>query len=181
MFAQKKTSSQIKEWNKVWRKYSDEYSNLKTRIENLVLVNDGKKEKSKLPSIKELSESEERKLLNRFLKAYIQEKDIEISNSELIEKYRDEIVELLKYDKDTQDEFGYVNTWWVFEEVSIELDYAIFNAEVDNIGYKRTKRGLKLQPNDLYREDKDGLILIDDGKMESLLDYIREIDWSKGE
>ncbi|MBD5135625.1 MAG: N-6 DNA methylase [Lachnospiraceae bacterium] len=181
LFAQKKTSSEIKEWNKVWKKYSDEYSNLKTRIENLVLANDGKKEKSKLPSIKELSESEERELLNRFLKAYIQEKDNALSNSELIEKYRNEIVELLKYDKDTQNEFGYVNTWWVFEEVSKELDYSIFNAEVDNIGYKRTKRGLKIQPNDLYREDKAGLILIDDGKKESLLDYIREIDWSKGE
>lgn len=180
LFAQKKTSFEIKKWNKVWKKYSDEYSNLKTRIENLVLVNDGKKEKSKLPSIKGLLESEERELLNRFLKAYIQEKDNALSNVNLIEKYRDEITELCKFDKDTQDEFGYVNTWWVFEEVAKELDYTIFNAEVDNIGYKRTKRGLKPQPNDLYREDKNGLIIIDDGKKEALLDYIREIDWSKG-
>lgn len=181
LFAQKKTSSEIEEWNSVWKRYSAEYSNLKTRIENLVLVNDGKKEKRKLPSIKELSESEERELLNRFLKAYIQDKDNILSNAELIEKYMDEITELCKYDKDTQDEFGYVNTWWVFEEVAKELDYSIFNAEVNNIGYKRTKRGLKLQPNDLYREDKNGLVIVDDGKKESLLDYIREIDWSKGE
>lgn len=111
MFAQKKTSSEIKEWNNVWKKYSNEYSNLKTRIENLVLVCNGKKQKSKLPSIKELSEAEERKLLNRFLNAYIQEKDNTLSNTELIEKYKDEITELCKYDKDIQDEFGYVNTW----------------------------------------------------------------------
>lgn len=181
LFAQKKTSSEIKEWNNVWKKYSNEYSNLKTRIENLVLVCNGKKQKSKLPSIKELSEAEERKLLNRFLNAYIQEKDNTLSNTELIEKYKDEITELCKYDKDIQDEFGYVNTWWVFEKVAKELDYSIFNAEVDNIGYKRTKRGLKLQPNDLYREDKNGLIIVDDGKKESLLDYIREINWSKEE
>ncbi len=84
LFAQKKTSSEIEEWNSVWKRYSTEYSNLKTRIENLVLVNNGKKKKSKLPSIKEFSESEERELLNRFLKAYIQDKDNMLSNAELI-------------------------------------------------------------------------------------------------
>lgn len=178
LFAQKKSSAEIEKWNQVWAKYSKEWSDLKTRVENLVLVNDGKKQKSKLPSIKELSEKEERELLNRFLKDYLLDEDNKLSNSELIEKYRDEIADLCKYDKDTQDVFGFVNTWWVFAEVSKELDYDVFNAEVENIGYKRTKRGIKIQPNDLYREDKDGLIIVDDGKKESLLDYIREIDWS---
>jgi len=32
------------------------------------------------------------------------------------------------------------NTWWVFGEVSRELNYEIFMAEVENVGYKRTKR-----------------------------------------
>ncbi len=181
LFAKKKTSTEIKKWNDIWEKYSKEWSELKTRVVNIVLVNDGKKQKSKLPSIKMLSEKEERELLNRFLKSYIQEKDSALSNSNLIEKYRDEIEELCKFDKDTQEEFGFVNTWWVFEEVSKELDYSIFNAEVENIGYKRTKRGLRPQQNDLYREDKDGHIIVDDGNKDSLLDYIREIDWSKGE
>lgn len=72
-----------------------------------------------------------------------------------------------------------VNTWWVFGEVSKELDYHIFNAEVENIGYKRTKRGIKVQANDLYRETSEGEIIVDDGKMESILDYMREIDWSE--
>lgn len=49
-------------------------------------------------------------------------------------------------------------------------------AEVDNIGYKRSKRGEKPQPNDLYRE-VGGKVLVDDGVKETVLDYIREIQW----
>lgn len=177
LFAQKKSKESIKQWDDEWKKYSKEWNDIKTRVENIVLVNDGKKQKIKLPSIKNLTEFEERELLNRLLKSYLQEKDKELSNRELIEKYRDEIEDLCKYDKDTQEVFGYVNTWWVFEEVSKELDYDIFNAEVENIGYKRTKRGLKPQPNDLYRVDSDGMVIVDDGKKEALLDYLRDINW----
>ena len=125
-----------------------------------------------------MSEKDERKIINRFLKAYLQKNDAVLTNSEIIKKYKEEINELCKFDTDTENEFGFVNTWWVFEEVSKALDYNIFNAEVENIGYKRTKRGLKNQPNELYRQDENGLIIVDDGKHESILDYIRELDWS---
>ena len=179
LFAQKKNAKQIEKWNTAWEKYSKEWAHTKTRVENIVLVAEGKKQKEKLPSIKNLTDKEERELLDRFLKGYLQEVDKDLSNIELIKKYKSEIAELCKFDKDTQYVFGKVNTWWVFGEVSKELDYKIFNAEVTNIGYKRTKRGLKPQPNDLYRETDDGVIIVDDGKKESLLDYIREIDWSE--
>ena len=68
----------------------------------------------------------------------------------LVEKYQDELKELCKYDNDTKDVFGFVNTWWVFGEVAKEMNYKIFMAEVENIGYKRTKRGEKPMPNDLF-------------------------------
>ncbi|MCC3385047.1 restriction endonuclease subunit M, partial [Enterocloster citroniae] len=84
---------------------------------------------------------------------------------------------LCKHDKDLEKEFGFVNTWWVFDEVAKSMEYPIFMAEVENIGYKRSKRGEKPQPNDLYREDKDGVILVDDGVKQTVLDYIREIEW----
>lgn len=62
---------------------------------------------------------------------------------------------------------GFVNTWWVFEEVAKEISYSIFMAEAEQIGYKRSKRGEKVTPNDLYRIaiDDNGIenILIDDG------------------
>ena len=79
-----------------------------------------------------------------------------------------------------EDVFGFVNTWWVFGEVAKELNYKIFMAEVENIGYKRTKRGEKPMPNELYRtkgNKKDGEILLDDGVMKTALDYMRKIEW----
>ena len=177
LFAQKKDGDEIERWNEKWNEYSKEYSNLKRKIENIILVKEGKKEKEKLPSIKELTENDERKIINRFLKAYIQEDDDMLSNNQMLDKYSEELKDLLKNDKDTEKEFGHVNTWWVFEEVAKDLDYSILMAEVDNIGYKRTKRGEKKQPNDLYRIDETGKVMVDDGIKQTVLDYMREIKW----
>lgn len=76
--------------------------------------------------------------------------DDTLSVDELVTKYRDELSDLISIDKDTAEIFGHVNTGWVFQNVSKELDYSIFMAEVDNVGYKRTKRGERIMPNDLY-------------------------------
>lgn len=177
LFAKKKKAGEVEQWNDVWQAYSKEWERLKTRAENLVEVYYGKKKRSKLPSIKDLTEQEERVILDRFLKDYLQEKDESLSNSELIRKYHDEILDLCKFDKDTQDEFGFVNTWWVFSEVSKQFNYPIFYAEADFVGYKRTKRGLKPQPNDLFRTDGEKNIIVDDDRKETILDYMREIEW----
>lgn len=178
LFAQKKTKEEIKQWNSIWEKYSKEYLSLKTRVENLVDVYKGIKNKEKLPSIKDLSKAEERKILERLLKYYIEEKDSDLSNEKLIEKYIDELIELCKYDKDTKDEFGFVNTWWVFGEVAKELDYNIFMAETDLIGYKRTIRTEKITENELYRTNENGKVIVDDGKEDTIVDYMRKnIKW----
>lgn len=178
IFAQKKTNEEIEEWNNVWNEKSSEYSELCTRIENLVKVFNGKSKKESLPSIKDLNEEEERTLLERMLVNNITDSDNAITNNELIHKYYDELKDLCKYDKDTIDMFGYVNVWWVFSEVSKKLDYDIFMAEADEVGYKRTKKGVCIRPNDLYRE-KEGNILIDDVSEEDMkiLDYLRKIEW----
>ncbi len=177
LFAQKKTKAEIQEWNKLWSKYSNEWGNLKTRCENLLAVYIDGKDRSKLPSIKNLKESEEKEILARMLKNYIETGDKKLSAKKLIEKYQDELKELCKYNNDTKDFFGFVNTWWVFGEVAKELNYKIFMAEVENIGYKRTKRGEKPMPNELYRTNDKGEVLIDDGVMETALDYMRKIEW----
>jgi len=177
LFAQKKTKSEIEQWNKLWSKYSNEWSNLKTRCENLLAVYLDGKDRKKLPSIKILSEAEEKTILARMLKDYFEKDDKKLSAKDLIKKYQDELKDLCKYDKDTKDAFGFVNTWWVFGEVAKELNYKIFMAEVDNVGYKRTKRGEKPMPNELYRVDDKGEVLVDDGKMETALDYLRGIEW----
>lgn len=177
LFAQKKTKKEIDEWNILWSNYSNEWNNLKTRCENLLAVYLDGKDRKKLPSIKDLKEVEEKEILARMLKDYVEHDDKKLSTKALIEKYTDELRELCKYDNDTKDVFGFVNTWWVFGEVAKELNYKIFMAEVENIGYKRTKRGEKPMPNELYRTNDKGEVLIDDRKTETALDYMRKIVW----
>ncbi|MDE7047852.1 MAG: hypothetical protein K2P25_07710, partial [Lachnospiraceae bacterium] len=150
LFAQKKTKNEILLWNEAWNEASKEYSKLKTRVENLIAVYDGTKEKNKLPSIKGLSAKEESQVICDMLYNCITERDHNLSADELIGKYRIELETLCKFDKDTVEMLGYVNTWWIFGKVSQKLNYDIFMAEADNIGYKRTKRGEKEMPNDLY-------------------------------
>ncbi len=137
-------------WNNAWNNVSNEYSKLKTRVENLIAVHDGIKEKKKLPSIKGMSADEEKATIRRMLKNYLTSRDDALSSNELIEKYRAELTDLCKYDKDTVDSFGHVNTWWVFGEVAPQLNYGVFMAEIDNVGYKRTKRGEREMPNELF-------------------------------
>lgn len=150
LFAQKKTSDEVSAWNAAWNAASSEYSKLKTRVENLIAVHDGTKEKKKLPSIKEMTADEEKATIRRMLKNYLTDRDDALSTNELIDKYRPELNDLCTFDKDTVDSFGHVNTWWVFSDVALKLNYDVFMAEVDNVGYKRTKRGEKEMPNELF-------------------------------
>ena len=150
LFAQKKTKKEVDKWNDAWAAAEKEYAKLRTRIENLIAVHDGQKEKKKLPSIKNLTAEEERMLVYKMLKNYVSEQDQALSADSLMDKYHSELEELCKFDKDTAEIFGHVNTWWVFGEVVESLNYEVFMAEADNIGYKRTKRGEKEMPNDLF-------------------------------
>ena len=150
LFAQKKTAKEISSWNTLWSQASKEYSALKTRTENLIAVYDGQKQKENLPSIRDMDEEQERETLQKMLKNHITKRDAPLSAQALIEKYRSELKELCTYDKDTAESFGYVNTWWVFEQVASQLNYNVFMAEADHVGYKRTKRGEKEMPNELF-------------------------------
>ena len=177
LFARKKTRTELEDWNRLWAEAGKEYSLLKTRAENLIAVYDGKKQKNKLPSIKDLSEQEELEILRRVLKNHLTERDSGLDGKELIEKYRAEIEDVCKIDKDTAAVFGFVNTRWVFSVVAPQLDYHIFMAEAKNIGYKRSKRGEKPAPNELFRTDGDETILVNDGIEETILDIMRQIEW----
>jgi type I restriction enzyme M protein len=177
LFAQKKTKAEIAEWNKVWSAFSTEWNNLKTRCENLLAVYLSGKNRKKLTSIKDLTPKEEKDIMTRMLKDYLEEDDKTLSAKEIIEKYAEEIKDLCKYDKDTKDTFGFVNTWWVFGEVAKKLNYQIFMAEVENVGYKRTKRGEKVMPNELFRVNAKGEVLVNDGVKKTALDKLREVQW----
>jgi type I restriction enzyme M protein len=177
LLAQKKTKAEIEKWNELWTKYSNEWNSLKTRCENLLAVYSEEKDRNKLSSIKKLTEQEEKEILSKMLKNYIEPNDNKLSAEELTAKYQNELKELCKCDTDTKDIFDFVNTWWVFGEVSKELNYKVFMAEVENIGYKRTKRGEKTTPNELYRINEKGEVLVDDNIKETALDYLRDVLW----
>lgn len=181
LFAQKKTAKEIEQWQKLWSKYSNEWSLLKTRCEKEVEHFIKEKPFNKSWAIASEDEPKRKANLHQLLKDYIEKDDKKLSLKALVEKYQDEITDLCKYDKDITDSFGFVNVWWVFGEVAKELNYKIFMAEVENVGYKRTKRGEKPMPNELYRsieENGKEKILVDDGVLETALDHLRKVDWS---
>lgn len=177
LFAQKKTQAEIEQWNKIWADVSKQYSQLKTRTENIIDVVDGKKAKAKLPSIRNLTEKEEADVIKTMLQSYLSPADKDKSAVELVTKYRSELATITKLDKDLQDYFGYVNVWWVFSEVAKKLSYDIFMAEVDSIGYKRTTRSEKETINELYRSVNNNEPAVDDNVIETVLDEMRKIEW----
>jgi len=194
VFAQKKTKEEVDTWNEVWNKYAKEWANLKTRVQNIIDVHFGEKQKNRLRSIKDLTLYEEIIILSKMLRSILTSSErkelesLEGSNNETLEKFKTKLINryldnlkaLTKYDTDTESISGKVNTWWVFGKVSEELSYPIFMAESENVGYKRTARNERLTLNDLYRLDKDGEIIVDDGNYQSILDYLRDIDWEWG-
>lgn len=172
LFAQKKTKIQVQQWNELWDKYGKEWAKLKTRVVRYhdYFVNKSKLNK-KFAWVKELTtdlntllEKEDKEAveviskedlkhikenIKRFLKDYITPEDESLNPKELLTKYSEEIDSLSKFEKET-NVFGFYNAWWVFGEVAKEMDYDIFMAEAENVGYKRTKRGENPMPNDLY-------------------------------
>jgi type I restriction enzyme M protein len=155
LFAQKKTKKQVEQWNELWDKYGKEWSLLNTRVADYVkyFVKEEKLNKKWAKDVVEDIEKKNTKRISdnikRFLKDYITPEDKALNPKELLTKYSEEIDSLSKFEKET-NVFGFYNAWWVFGEVAKEMDYDIFMAEAQNVGYKRTKRGENPMPNDLY-------------------------------
>ncbi|HLW40429.1 MAG TPA: N-6 DNA methylase, partial [Brumimicrobium sp.] len=146
LFAQKKTKKQVEQWNTLWDKYGKEWSLLKTRVTDYVkyFVKGDKLNKKWAKDVVADIEKENfeniKTNIQRFLKDYLTAEDEALEVKTLLEKFSEEIDSISKFEKET-DVFGFYNAWWVFGEVAKELDYDIFMAEAENVGYKRTKRG----------------------------------------
>lgn len=155
LFAQKKTKKQVEQWNTLWDKYGKEWSLLKTRVTDYVkyFVKGDKLNKKWAKDVVEDIEMKNfdkiKNNIKRFLKDYLTPEDEALEIIPLLEKYNEEIDSVSKFEKET-DVFGFYNAWWVFGEVAKELDYDIFMAQAENVGYKRTKRGENPMPNDLF-------------------------------
>lgn len=177
IFAQKKSNKELTDWNNLWNEYVRKYNELKTRVENIKAVIISQKKTDRYPSIKNLTENEYKKILFEYLEMFIEKEDNELPIKDIFSKYKEQLDFLSRMDSDTKDTFGYANTWWVFEKVSKKLDYPIFMAHANNVGYKRTKKNEKKMENDLYRVDANNDVIVDDGIKETILDYMREIKW----
>lgn len=155
LFAQKKTKAQVEKWNEAWDRFGKEWSLLNTRVKDYVAYFAEGKELNKkwatdvVKDIQEDNKKNIRKNIYRFLKDFITQEDDNIEIEKLLIKYSEEISDLSKFDKDT-NVFGFYNSWWVFGEVAKELNYQIFMAEAENVGYKRTKRGETPMTNELF-------------------------------
>jgi type I restriction enzyme M protein len=150
LFAQKKTATEVEAWNRSWNKHSKEFSRLKTRAENYLKVYLNNEARDSFPSIKGDTEDETRENLARFLNCEFAIEETALPLAELLKAHKDQIASAARIDTDTADVFGHVNTSWVFAHVALDFEYSIFMAEAENIGYKRTKRGEKPRPNDLF-------------------------------
>jgi len=153
LFAQKKTPEEVKEWDKLWSKYLDEYNTLSKDIDNLLKT---KKDDSDYQSKKE-------QLIDKIIELLgdnFDETDKTLDVKDIKEKYKDEI-------KLADAE------WWTFRKVSEELNYKIFMAHAEEIGYKRGIRGEEVRENQLFQTDKDGNIIIDTNNPKTILDYLR--------
>ena len=71
---------------------------------------------------------------------------------EICDRAYDELLMALRLDWDGGDAKAksYANVWWCFAETVKNQMRPTFYAEVENVGYKRTKRGESVRQNDLY-------------------------------
>lgn len=153
LFAQKKTREEVKEWDKLWNKYLDEYDELKRRVEELLKI------KKRAFEYQELKEELIGKL-TELLDGNFEDADNELEIEEIKEKYKEEL-------KLADSE------WWSFKKVSEELNYKIFMAHAEEIGYKRGIRGEEVRENQLFQTDKEGHVIIDTNNPKTILDYLR--------
>lgn len=153
LFAQKKTRDEVKEWDRLWNKYLDEYEELRRRIEKLLKIEKG---------AFEYQEPKEELIgkLTELLGDNFDDADNELDIEEIKEKYKEEI-------KLADSE------WWTFRKVSEELNYKIFMAHAEEIGYKRGIRGEEVRENQLFQTDEEGNVIIDTNNPKTILDYLR--------
>jgi type I restriction enzyme M protein len=153
LFAQKKTRDEVKEWDRLWNKYLDEYEELKRRIEELLKIKKGAFEyqEQKKELIAKLTE---------LLGDNFDDADNDLDIEEIKGKYKEEI-------KLADSE------WWTFKKVSEELNYKIFMAHAEEIGYKRGIRGEEVRKNQLFQTDEEGNVIIDINNPKAILDYLR--------
>ena len=151
LFATKKTIDEIKEWEALWRKSANEFGKLDRRLTGF---------QREIAAGKGFDKNMAKSTIIQYIKDYLDKDDLGKDVAELYKKYSEDIAEI----RGNPD-------WWIFGEIAKKLDYVIFMAEAKEIGFKRTKRGEKERPNDLFQRD-GSQIVIDTKNPKTILDYI---------
>ncbi len=167
LFAQKKTVDEIKEYDDIWNKYSKRFEQLEKDLR--LLIKRAGEDKNTANQFKDN--------LTKLMKEYIREEfesgDEKLTFADLVEKYK------VFFEKGTS--FKIDKDWWVFSKVSKELDYSVFMANVEEVGYKRTTRFEKVRPNDLFNTtNKENIeeIKINTATPDKVLDHLRRnVKW----
>jgi len=177
LFAQKKTNDEIKSYDNEWKQLASSYSALALQVKNIIEVVIENKNPSRIKCLSGLNQDDYKNIIIKFLLDKFEECDLNLSINEIVNKYIVDLEKFLKLDSDSVNQYGNVNIGWIFRQISKKINYEIRMCEAELIGYKRTTRGPKETPNELYRQDEKGNILVDDGIEETILDYLRHVEW----
>lgn len=157
LFAMKKTSREVNEWNTKWSEYEEKFKSAKSNYDN----------------VKKRKETDEMKLhfiesLKKLLIHLYDDKDNHLSITALKEKYSEDLKQI---DSD----------WWCFSKIANSFNYNIFMAHAEEIGYKRGANREELRNNELFNsvfENEKSIIKIDIKNPKSILDYLlNNIQW----
>lgn len=163
LIAEKKNVQEVEEYEKVWKKYQEQYEKLTKDIKKAI-------EQQEMLLLEDNLAFRENfvLLLKAFLLKYFEEADSSLPLSKLKAKYQKKIKEI---DGD----------WWIFSKVSEEMDYDMLMAEAEEIGYKRTKRSERVRPNDLFKTEQQNettKYVLNFENPTTALEYIRrELFW----
>lgn len=172
LFAQKKSDTEIEQWDKLWEKYSYEYLSLKKKIEmafGKIKKKYGREHQQTIDNFSGKDVAGLVELLKSFLRDNFDDEDKTLDYESLIKKYWIDI-SLVSLE------------WWVFGEVVREIgkEYpewkiTVFITHTDKLGYKRTKIRYYILENRLFRADKLGRIILDLDNPKSILESMRKV------
>lgn len=179
LFAQKKTRTEVAEWNTVWR---EENEDLEAEVSEL---------RRKLYKQEWPPEDVNSEELREWIKERVDECSKFLDSEQIKELYGndsvEQVVSKLKYAltravNGDQEKI-------LIKRTCNRLNYSFPVITVENIGYKQTKRSVRLRPNELFRAtdtngntvnhiesvDQSFELYINTEKPETALDYIRKL------
>lgn len=161
LFARKRTVEEVKKFQDLWRKSNNKFAILKRKIQHMKKICHD-------PNLLKHYEKEQGKsvdIIKEYLGSYFDVADYNKDITDILDRYKHEVAEV-----------GKNPDWWIFADVSRNIDYEIPMAYVSEIGYRRLIRSIQQRPNELMQFKEIAgkkQIHIDTNKPKTALDWIR--------